>query len=64
LLACHAWLRTDWLVRAGFTLETTADGGRWAVRDGRRFDLDPGCACGQDVCPPHPITYLSLKEAA
>jgi hypothetical protein len=63
MLACHAWLRTDWLVRAGFTL-VAADGSRWAVRDGRQFELDPECACGPDLCPPHPITYLSLKEAA
>jgi hypothetical protein len=62
MLACHAWLRTDWFVRAGFTL-VTADGSRWAARDGRRFEIDPECACGPNLCPPPPIV-TTLEEAA
>lgn len=63
MLACHAWLRTDWFVRAGFTL-VAADGCRWAMRDERQFEIDPECACGPDLCPPHPTEILSRQIAA
>jgi hypothetical protein len=61
MLACRVWLDTDALVRLGFHL-VWSDGRRWAVRGAVWHVLDE-CACGPDICPPHPIITI-LERAA
>lgn len=61
--SCHVWLSADFLTRRGFTLTVDGFGRRWAARDHQRFEIDPECSCGPDVCPP--LTNITIaKEAA
>lgn len=62
--SCHVWLSADFLSRRGFTLTVDRFGRRWAARDHQRFEIDPECQCGPDVCPPHQTTVINLEEAA
>lgn len=64
MLSCHSWLSADFLSRRGFTLTVDGFGRRWAARAHQRFEIDPKCSCGPDVCPPLSTTYVSLEEAA
>jgi hypothetical protein len=63
MLVCDAWLRTDWLVRAGFTLTTTPDGTRTARRDHTIVLLPAVCGHPPEICPPH-VTQARKDEAA
>lgn len=63
--ACHVWLSADFLTRRGFTLTVDLSGRRWAARDHQRFEIEPECSCGPDVCPlPTTTTVINLEEAA